>query len=51
MRIVPKRIIECKPGPVIEGRQAVTTVVLELEDGSHLEVDLPTYLFTRRETV
>ena len=51
MTIIPKRVVEVKRGPDIEGMQELTTVVLELEDGEILEIALPTYLFLRMRHV
>jgi hypothetical protein len=44
--VIPKRIVEIRPAPVLAGMQDLTILVLEMEDGSPFyELALPTYLF------
>jgi hypothetical protein len=47
MVIIPKRIIEIREGPEVEGLQKLSTVVMELDNNEVLEVAVPTYLFIK----
>ena len=52
MTLIVPEWVEVKPGPVIEGKQHLTTVVIELPrylqgdwNTETLEIAIPTYLF------
>jgi hypothetical protein len=47
MVIIPKRIVEIREGPDVEGLQELSTIVMELENNDVLEVAIPKYLLIR----
>jgi len=49
MRIIPRRVVGVINGPELPGQQKMVLLMLELNDGSAMEIVLPLYLFTGEE--
>ena len=49
--LIPKQIVDIRPGPVVEGMQHLTTIAMKMPGGALLEIAIPTYLLASGNVV